>query len=244
MKQLLHQLQLNASEGRHIFEYASLAINWWDDEHPTNYEIELIFGDELHIFLFYFVPDIDDIVERSMVLVAEYEANSGELMHALIASELKDQLYPKSTFPFEAEQGGYHLNTAKQVEETVQQLMALLPPSTPPVHSVLPEASHEGGHTIVEYTPGAFLPHFISMYFMNNDRLDEESLHVFIQLAINMEGVAYLEGIQQDAIFIYTQEAKTLKQKVLDEHQQNAFNEAALKLCTEAIQAYQLPNEE
>ena len=240
MKQLLQSLELEASEGRHVFEYASLPLDWWTEEHPTNYEIELIFGDELHIFLFYFVPDTDGIVERAMMMATEFDANTGELTYAVIAQELQKQVFPIASLTYDEEQGGLTLQTMKQVKKVVRHLMDLLASPIPIAHSVLPEAGEKKeGDT---YAPGSYLPHFIDMYYMNNDQLPltQENIHSFIQLAINMESEGYVTYLQHDCAIMHLDEAAALREKILTAHQKQGLDEKKLTLVVQTIQAFEL----
>lgn len=243
MKQLLQSLQLEASEGRHVFEYASLPIDWWASDHPTNYEIELIFGDELHIFLFYFVPDTEGVVERAMMMATEFDAHTSELQHAVIAQELQKQFFSTASLTFDEEQGGYQLQELKQVEELIQQLMDVLDSPVPIAHSTLPEAAAKAeGEDTVEYVPGSYLPHFIDMYYMNNDQLPltKENIESFILLAINMESEDYVTYLQHDCAIIHLKEAEILRNKILISNEEHGFNQEKLDLVVNTVQAFQL----
>lgn len=242
MEALLTQLGIEAREGRHIFEYEAVQLDWWEKEYPVNYEIELIFGDDADIFLFYFVPDTEGVVERSLILVAETAKDSEALINGLLAEEAKTAMVPNDTLTFDEEQGGYLIENLTIVQQVMKAFMALLSNTAAVAHSPLPNADEvektEAG-SFSDYEVGAIFSHFVSMYFMNTKELDQEVIHNYLQFAQEMEGLGYIEAIQQDAQVVLAEESAPLQQTLLEEHEELQNQKAQLDAFAQYIIDFQ-----
>ncbi|MGB0522939.1 MAG: hypothetical protein ACPGJS_08255 [Flammeovirgaceae bacterium] len=222
MKNLLSQLGIQASEGRHIFEYESIQLDWWEESHPVNYEIELIFGEDANIFLFYFVPDTEGIVERSLILVAETAVQSEELIHGLLAEEVKNAVFPNLQAALDAEQGGVIIQSLAVIEQIVMHFINQLTNTTYIAQSELADADTEPGEATDSYTDyeaGAILSHFLAMYFMNNQEVTADIILGYLDFALEMEGPGYIAAIQQDAHLLQTDSAHPLQPYLFQEHE-------------------------
>lgn len=241
MKELLSQLAITVNEGRHIFEYEAIQLDWWDKEHPINYEIELIFGEDATILLFYFVPHIEGLVERSLILVAETKTKEGTLIDSLLAEEVKNEVFPEIDLNYDDDEGGYHLESIQQASQAIAHFMAQLSKSATVIHSALPEADQGGqaefNHN--DYDDGAILSHFISMYFMNNEAIETASIISYLQFAKEMEGAEYIAAVQQDAQLVASSASEELQQQIIAEQEELVKDAQALKTFVQAIQQFE-----
>lgn len=236
MKELLSQLAITVNEGRHIFEYEAIQLDWWDQTHPINYEIELIFGDDANILLFYFVPHIEGIVERSLILVVETSREDDTLLDSLLAEEVKNEVFPNTDLTYDEDEGGFHLTDMQQAIQAVSHFMNQLSEEATVMHSELPEAEL-ADDSAVEYEVGDTISHFIAMYFMNNESPDQQTITSYLQFAEEVEGTDYTVFIKQDIQQLQA-ENNTLRDQLINGQEELTENPALLDLFIQAVEAF------
>lgn len=225
MKALLNQLGIEAQEGRHIFEYEPVTFDWWDELYSLNYEIELIFGEEANIFLFYFVPDSEGFVERSLILVSEFDVNQDQLLQALISEEVKDIIFKDNVLDYDENQGGYLLPSTDLVLQAVDFFMTQLKNKAYLEHSEL--ASVKDSFEDFDYELGDIFSHLVAMYFMNHDDVKAKAIEESLSYAQQMEGEHYIDALKADVDFLQSEEGEIIKKRIIAEQEELTENDFA-----------------
>src|SRR5690554_6718505 len=103
MKELLLKFGIDRLDDC-IYEYASDALDWWDSENRTSFEIEIQqIEDGLKSIRVIFCPDVEGLVERNVVFVSSFN-DKGIKNNALVAKAVFENINCKFGLSFSDEQ--------------------------------------------------------------------------------------------------------------------------------------------
>ena len=193
MKELLLKCGIDCLDDC-IYEYASYALDWWDSENRTSFEIELQqIEDGLKSIRVIFCPDVEGLVERNIVFVSSLN-DKGIKKNALVTKAVFENINCKFGLPFSDEQNAYITTKASESELVLDCILNLIEQKTPLYKVGLNESNFEESPSEV----GDTLDHFIAMMYMNSVDFTKENIIDTLEMGINAEGGEYLDELKKD----------------------------------------------
>ena len=116
-----------------IYEFSSIALPWFSSESKANIEIELLKEDEQGDYVFHLllVPDLEGIVERTIMLASTLDAE-GQPKEMFVAKSVRENIIPDITgLEYSAKHNAYSIRDPNVFILTVQRLFAQLPKKEP-----------------------------------------------------------------------------------------------------------------
>ena len=193
MKELLLKFGIDRLDDC-ICEYASDALDWWDSENRTSFEIEIQqIEDGLKSIRVIFCPDVEGLVERNVVFVSSFN-DKGIKNNALVAKAVFENINCKFGLSFSDEQNAYITTKASESKLVLDCILNLIEQKTPIFKVNLNEPNYEESPPEV----GDTLDHFIAMMYINSVDFTKENIIDSLEMGINAEGGEYLDELKKD----------------------------------------------
>ncbi|WP_196889834.1 hypothetical protein [Aureivirga sp. CE67] len=196
MKEILQSIGIE-NLNSFIYEFDSVRIDWWDNKNETSIEIEIHeIENEVFELNVVFCPEVEGIVERTIILNSIFKFNSLE-NNAFIAKVICENLIPENTFTFSEEQNTYIIETFEDLKNVFKIISNLISNKDPKLIMDLNKVE-DFDEEEMPYDVGDNLDHFIGMMYMNSIEITKENIIEYIGMALEFEGKEYFEILKEE----------------------------------------------
>jgi len=207
-----------------IYDYGPVKIDWWDSENKTSIEVECQqHEDGWNVISVIFCPNVEGIVERTVVFYTSYQGNNIE-DRTLIAKSVFENIANNLKLPFSEEHQAYFTRSISETRATLTNLLNLIQHPEPLYKFDLSAKDEDESRSEI----GETIEHFLAMMSINSTEFTKENIIDSLEIGLQTEGIEYLKNLQKD---IETQPG-------LDFYETYGVEQDTVNLIKEAIYNY------